>query len=63
MLLLTRVDKPALLRRLFELASLYSARVLSYRKMLGQLQGAGSTVTLSHYLDLPTAGGMVTGLS
>lgn len=62
MLLLTRVDKPALLRRLFELASLYSGRILSFQKMLGQLQDAGSTVTLSHYLDLLTAGGMVTGL-
>ena len=30
MLLLTRVDKPALLRRLFELCSRYSGQVLSY---------------------------------
>jgi predicted AAA+ superfamily ATPase len=40
-LLLTRVDKPALLRRLFELACRYSGQVLSYTKMLGQLQDAG----------------------
>jgi predicted AAA+ superfamily ATPase len=51
-LLLTRVDKPALLRRLFELACRYSGQVLSYTKMLGQLQDAGNTTTLAHYLDL-----------
>jgi hypothetical protein len=37
-LLLTRVDKPALLRQLFELACRYSGQVLSYTRMLGQLQ-------------------------
>lgn len=61
-LLLTRVDKPALLRRLFELACRYSGQVLSYTKMLGQLQDAGNTTTLSHYLELLAAAGMVTGL-
>lgn len=61
-LLLTRVDKPALLRRLFELACGYSGQVLSYQKMLGQLQDAGNTVTLAHYLDLLSGAGMVTGL-
>jgi uncharacterized protein len=61
-LLLTRVDKPALLRRLFELACRYSGQILSFNKMLGQLQDAGNTVTLAHYLDLLTAAGMVTGL-
>jgi predicted AAA+ superfamily ATPase len=61
-LLLTRVDKPALLRRLFELACRYSGQVLSYTKMLGQLQDAGNTITLAHYLDLLAAAGMVTGL-
>ena len=61
-LLLTRVDKPALLRRLFELGCRYSGQVLSYTKMLGQLQDAGNTTTLAHYLDLLAAAGMVTGL-
>ena len=61
-LLLTRVDKPALLRRLFELGCRYSGQVLSYTKMLGQLQDAGNATTLAHYLDLLTAAGMVTGL-
>jgi predicted AAA+ superfamily ATPase len=61
-LLLTRVDKPALLRQLFELACRYSGQILSYTKMLGQLQDAGNTTTLAHYLELLAAAGMVTGL-
>ena len=60
--LLTRVDRPALLRRLFDLACRYSGQVLSYQKMLGQLQDAGNTTTLAHYLDLLAAAGMVVGL-
>jgi len=62
-LLLTRVDKPALLRRLFELACRYSGQVLSYTKMLGQLQDAGNTTTLAHYLELLASAGMVCGLT
>lgn len=61
-LLLTRVDKPALLRRLFELACRYSGQILSYTKMLGQLQDAGNTTTLAHYLELLAGAGMVRGL-
>lgn len=61
-LLLTRVDKPALLRQLFELACSYSGQVVSYTKMLGQLQDAGNTTTLAHYLELLAGAGMVVGL-
>ncbi len=61
-LLLSRVDKPALLRRLFELGCTYSGQILSYTKMLGQLQDAGNTTTLAHYLDLLAAAGMLVGL-
>lgn len=61
-LLLSRVDKPALLRRLFDLACRYSGQILSYTKMLGQLQDAGNSTTLAHYLDLLAGAGMVTGL-
>lgn len=61
-LLLSRVDKPALLRRLFELGCRYSGQVLSYTKMLGQLHDAGNATTLAHYLDLLAGAGMVTGL-
>jgi predicted AAA+ superfamily ATPase len=61
-LLLTRVDRPALLRRLFELGCRYSGQILSYTKMLGQLQDAGNTTTLAHYLDLLSGAGLLTGL-
>ena len=61
-LLLSRVDKPALLRRLLDLACAYSGRILSYNKMIGQLQDAGNTITLAHYLDLLAGAGLVVGL-
>lgn len=61
-LLLTRIDKPALLRQLFRLGCDYSAQILSYQKMVGQLQDAGNTTTLAHYLELLSGAGMITGL-
>jgi predicted AAA+ superfamily ATPase len=60
---LNRVDKPALLRRMFLLGCAYSGQILSYQKMLGQLTDAGNTTTLAHYLDLLQGAGMLTGLS
>ena len=62
-LLLTRVDKPALLRQMFQLGCDYSGQILAYQKMLGQLHDAGNTVTLAHYLHLLRGAGMVAGLS
>ena len=59
---LTRVDKPALLSGLLELGSLYSGQILSYNKMLGQLQDAGNTTTLARYLTLLGGAGLLTGL-
>jgi uncharacterized protein len=61
-LMMTRIDKPALLKQLFELSCIYSGQILSFNKMLGQLQDAGNTTTLSHYLDLLDSAGLVTGL-
>ena len=61
-LMLTRVDKPALMKRLFELGCLYSGQVLSYTKLLGQLQDAGNTTTLSHYLALLDTAGLLAGI-
>ncbi|MCL2088314.1 MAG: ATP-binding protein [Oscillospiraceae bacterium] len=61
-LMMEEVRKPALLRSLFMLGSGYSAQELSYTKMLGQLQDAGNTVTLAHYLDLLGKANMLTGL-
>jgi len=61
-LMLTRVDKPALLKRLFELGSHYSGQILSYTKILGQLQDSGNTTTLSHYLELLSDSGLLGGI-
>lgn len=61
-LMMTRVDKPALLRQLFHLGCRYSGQELSYTKMMGQLQDAGNTVTLAHYLDLLGSAGLIRGL-
>lgn len=59
---LVRVAKPALMRRLIALASSYSGQILSYNKMLGQLQERGNTTTLARYLDLLSDAGLVAGL-
>ena len=61
-LLMTRVDKPALLRQLFQLGCSYSGQVVSYQKLVGQLQDAGNTTTLAHYLGLLHGAGMLAGL-
>ncbi|WP_420640155.1 ATP-binding protein [Candidatus Poriferisocius sp.] len=62
LLAMVRVDKPALLRRLLELSMAYSGQILSYNKMLGQLQEAGNTTTLAGYLRLLDRVGLVSGL-
>ncbi len=61
-LMLTRIDKPALMKQLFELGCLYSGQILSYTKMIGQLQDAGNTTTLSHYLQLLHTAGLLGGI-
>ena len=59
---LATVAKPALLRHLFGLAVSHPAEILSYNKMLGQLQDAGNTTTLAHYLHLLETAFLVSGL-
>lgn len=61
-LLMTQVNKPALLRRLFQLGCSYSGQILSYQKMVGQLQDAGNTTTLAHYLELLSGAGILKGI-
>ena len=61
-LMLTRVDKPALMKRLFELGCIYSGQILSYTKIMGQLADAGNTTTLSHYLNLLDNAGLLAGI-
>ncbi|EON78716.1 archaeal ATPase [Lunatimonas lonarensis] len=61
-LMLTRVDKPALMKRLFELGSAYSGQILSYTKIMGQLTEAGNTTTLANYLELLHDAGLLGGI-
>ena len=61
-LMLTRVNKPALLKNLFELGCLYSGQILSYSKMLGQLHDAGNATTLANYLLLLGGAGLLCGI-
>jgi predicted AAA+ superfamily ATPase len=56
------VAKPALLRHLFVLSASFPAQILAYNKMLGQLQDAGNTTTLAHYLTLLETAFLVSGL-
>ena len=57
-----QIRKPALLRALFEIGAVYSSQEISYRKLLGQLDDKGNTETISHYLDLISTAGLLTGL-
>jgi predicted AAA+ superfamily ATPase len=61
-LMMARIQKPALLKRVFELGCVYSGQILSFQKMLGQLQDAGNASTISHYLDLLSGAGLITGI-
>lgn len=59
---MSKVTKPVLLRHLFALAATLPAQNLSYTKMLGQLQDAGNTTTLAHYLKLLESAFLASGL-
>ena len=61
-LAMERVDKPVLLKRLVELGVEFSGQILSYTKMVGQLDDAGNTTTLARYLDLLRKGGLLAGI-
>ncbi len=61
-LLLSKIEKPALLRRLFQLGCEYSGKILSYQKMIGQLQDTGNTTTIANYLQLLENAGLLAGL-
>jgi len=59
---MAKITKPALIRHLFALAATLPAQSVSYTKMLGQLQDAGNTTTLAHYLKLLESAFLVSGL-
>ena len=62
LLAMTRIDKPALLRRLLEVGSSYSGQIVAYNKIMGHLQDAGNTTTLARYLYLLSRVGLLAGL-
>jgi len=61
-LLMTRVDKPILLKRLFDIGCKYSSQILSLSKVQGELQETGNLTTLSGYLTLLQDAGLLSGL-
>ncbi len=61
-LALKRIDKPALLRQLFDLSCHYSGQIVALNKMLGSMDDAGNTTTLTGYLTLLNNAGLVTGI-
>jgi len=61
-LLLNRVEKPALLRQLFVLACDYGGQILSYQKIMGQLTDSGNTTTIAHYQKLLESAFLIRGL-
>lgn len=58
----TYIYKPALMHQLFHLGCAYSAELLSYNKMLGQLQDAGNATTLVNYLEVLGESKLLIGL-
>jgi len=61
-IMLNRVDKPALMRQVFELGVHYSSQILSITKMMGSLQDSGNSTTISHYVKLLDSAGLLTGI-
>ena len=59
---MTHIRKPALMRGLFELGAAYSGQILSFNKMVGQLNDAGNTTTLAGYLRTLESVGLLAGL-
>jgi predicted AAA+ superfamily ATPase len=60
--MMTRVDKPVLLKRLFEIGCKYSSQILSLTKIQGELQESGNLTTLSGYINLLKESELLTGL-
>jgi predicted AAA+ superfamily ATPase len=58
----TRIDKPALMAQVFELACMYSGQIVSLQKLAGQLQDTGNVTTVASYLGLLSEAGFITGL-
>lgn len=63
LLQMTRVEKPAVLKRLFELGcGTYSGQIMAFHKIVADLGQGAHIVTLRHYLELLSQAKMLTGL-
>ena len=51
------------MRQLIDLAPYYSGQLISYHKLLGQLQDRGNSTMIAHYLNLLSDAGMVASLT
>jgi predicted AAA+ superfamily ATPase len=60
--MLAKINKPALFRQVLEVALLYPAQEISYQKIVGQLQEAGSVETIKNYLEILNAAYLVSTL-
>ena len=58
----SNIYKPALMKQLVELGCSYSAEILSFTKLMGQLQDAGNVTTLAAYMDILNECALLTGL-
>ena len=61
-LAMQRIEKPVLLKQLFELGTEHSGQILAYNKMLGSLQDPGNATTLARYVGLLWQAGLLAGL-
>ena len=59
---MSRVDRPALLRNLFDAAAAYSAQPVTVRTLLGELDSRENAGTIARYLDLLEAAELIVGL-
>lgn len=56
---MTRVDKPVLLKRLFDIGRKYSSQILSLIKVQGELQESVNLTALAGYLTLLNEAGIL----
>jgi len=59
---LAKIEKPALLRQLFDVGCSVSGQIAAITKIQGQLQDAGNSTTLTHYLSLLREVGLLAGI-
>ena len=59
---MSRVDRPVLLRNLFDAAAAYSAQPVTLRTLLGELDSRENAGTIARYLELLEAAELIIGL-